>query len=134
VAETELVTDLGWAVTPHGLTDLLTGLRDTYPNLPPLAITENGAAFTDPVVEGRVRDERRIRYLAAHLSAMETAIDKGVDLYGYFVWSTFDNLEWHDGYGPRFGIVHVDYETMARTPKDSAHWLRDVMDRSRDRP
>ena len=62
---------------------------------------------------------------------METAIDKGVDVCGYFVWSAFDNFEWHEGYGPRFGVVHVDYDTMVRTAKDSALWLRDVMTRAR---
>ena len=133
VADTDLVTDLGWPVTPHGLVDLLVHLRDTYPSLPPLAITENGAAFDDPLVEGHIQDDRRIRYLAAHLDAMEQAMAKGVDLFGYFVWSAFDNFEWHDGYGPRFGIVHVDYDTMVRTPRASALWLRDLMLRARER-
>ena len=133
VAETSLVTDLDWPVTPQGLSDLLVWMRDTYPNLPPLAITENGAAFDDPVIEGRVQDDRRIAYLDAHLTSLEAAVDKGVDVWGYFVWSAFDNLEWHDGYGPRFGVIHVDYDTMERTPKDSALWLRDVMQRTRDR-
>jgi beta-glucosidase len=54
-------------------------------------------------------------------------------VFGYFVWSAFDNMEWHDGYGPRFGVIHVDYDTMERLPKDSALWLRDVMGRTRDR-
>ena len=130
-ARTDLVTDLSWPVTPDGLADLLRHLRDTYPGLPPLAVTENGAAFTDPLIDGRVADDRRITYLAGHLEALESAMDDGVDVLGYFVWSAFDNLEWHDGYRPRFGVVHVDYETMVRTPKDSALWLREVIDTSR---
>jgi beta-glucosidase len=133
VADTELVTDLGWPVTPDGLADLLLHLRDTYPNLPPVAITENGAAFDDPVIDGQVEDARRIRYLAAHLEAMEQAMAKGVDIFGYFVWSAFDNFEWHEGYAARFGVVHVDYDTMVRTPKASALWLRDLMLRARER-
>jgi beta-glucosidase len=133
VADTDLVTDLGWPVTPHGLTDLLVHLRDTYPNLPPLAITENGAAFDDPIVDGHIQDDRRIRYLAAHLDSLEQAIAKGVDVFGYFVWSAFDNFEWHDGYTARFGVIHVDYDTMVRTPRASALWLRDLVRRTRDR-
>ena len=133
VADTQLVTDLRWPVTPQGLTDLLTWMRDTYSALPPIAITENGAAFDDPVIEGAVADDRRITYLSEHLAAVEAAVEKGVDVFGYFVWSAFDNFEWHDGYRPRFGVVHVDYDTMVRTPKDSALWLRDVMARARDR-
>ena len=133
VADTELVTDLRWPVTPDGLVDLLTWMRATYPQLPPVAITENGAAFDDPLIDGRVADDRRIAYLAAHLEALERAVRDGIDVFGYFVWSAFDNFEWHDGYWPRFGIVHVDYDTMVRTPKDSALWLREVMARSSEK-
>jgi beta-glucosidase len=133
-ARTDLVTDLGWPVTPSGLADLLRHLRDTYPGLPRLAVTENGAAFTDPLVDGRVADDRRITYLAEHLEALASAMADGVDVFAYFVWSAFDNMEWHDGYGPRFGVIHVDYETMVRTPKDSALWLREVIDASRPPP
>ena len=91
-------------MTPNGLADLLRRLRDTYPGLPPVAVTENGAAFTDALIDGRVADDRRITYLAEHLEAVGSAMDNGVDVFGYFVWSAFDNLEWHDGYGPRFGV------------------------------
>ena len=94
-------------------------LRDTYPG-PRLAVTENGAAFTDLADRRRVADDRRITYLTEHLKAPAPAMADGVDVFAYFVWSAFDNMEWHDGYGPRFGVIHVDYDTMARTPKDSA--------------
>jgi beta-glucosidase len=127
VADTPLVTDLGWPVTPYGLTDLLVRLRDEYPNLPPLYITENGAAFNDPLVDGRIDDKRRIEYYTAHIEAVSNAIDRGVDVRGFFAWSAFDNFEWHSGYGMRFGIVHVDYETLVRTPRASAHWFQNLI-------
>jgi beta-glucosidase len=134
VQDTPMVTDLGWPVTPYGLVDLLVHLSDTYADLPPLAVTENGAAFDDPVVVGAVHDDRRIEYLAAHLDSVARAIAKGVDVFGYFVWSAFDNFEWHDGYAARFGVVHVDYTTLERIPCDSAFWLRDMIRRSREQP
>jgi beta-glucosidase len=124
-------TDLGWPITPEGLTETLTQIHSDYPDHPPLVLTENGAAYDDPVVDGRVADDRRISYLAAHLHALEDAIAKGVDVRGYMVWSAFDNLEWHNGYAMRFGLVHVDLATQARTPRASAWWLRDVIEAHR---
>jgi beta-glucosidase len=82
------------------------------------------------VEEGAVHDDRRNAYLDAHLRAARAAIDAGVDLRGYFQWSLLDNFEWSHGYGMRFGMVHVDYETLVRTPKDSALWYRDVIARN----
>jgi beta-glucosidase len=123
-------TDMGWPVTPDGLRGLLVELRDAYPELPPLYITENGAAFDDPMVDGVIHDERRIAYLDGHLRALKDAIDQGVDVRGYFQWSLLDNFEWQHGYAMRFGVVHVDYETLARTPRDSAWWYRDVVARN----
>ncbi|MFI0190730.1 GH1 family beta-glucosidase [Streptomyces sp. NPDC017082] len=116
------VTDSGWPVVPEGLTDLLTGFRDRYGDrLPPVVITENGCAY-----EG-VDDPERIAYLDAHLRALHTALTAGVDVRGYFVWSLLDNFEWAEGYTRRFGLVHVDYATLRRTPKSSYHWFRDVL-------
>ncbi|HSE72602.1 MAG TPA: family 1 glycosylhydrolase, partial [Nocardioidaceae bacterium] len=90
-------------------------------------ITENGAAYDgDPDAEGRVDDEERIAYIDGHLRALKEAMDAGVDVGGYFVWSLLDNFEWAYGYAKRFGIVHVDYETFVRTPKKSAHWFASV--------
>jgi beta-glucosidase len=120
-------TDMGWPITPEGFTELLVGLRDEYPNLPPVYITENGCAYDDPVIDGRCADRRRIDYLDLHLRAVKDAIDAGVDVRGYFQWSLLDNFEWAYGYDKRFGIVHVDFETLERTPKDSAHWYREVI-------
>ncbi len=123
-------TDMGWPVTPDGLRDLLVTLAATYPDLPPIHVTENGVAYDDPVVEGAIHDQRRIEYLEAHLAALQEAIAEGVDVRAYFQWSLLDNFEWSHGYRMRFGLVHVDYETQARTPRDSAFWYRDVIARN----
>ncbi|HEX6194375.1 MAG TPA: GH1 family beta-glucosidase [Jiangellaceae bacterium] len=115
------VTDQGWEINPAGLTELLIWIGKNYPDVP-LYVTENGAAFDAPVVDGRVDDTDRIAYLAGHVSAVHDAITAGVDVRGYFAWSLLDNFEWAWGYGQRFGIVHVDFETQQRIPKASAHW------------
>ncbi|RFA15285.1 beta-glucosidase [Subtercola boreus] len=114
-------TEMGWNIDPSGLLDLLTSLRDEFPDQA-LMITENGAAFADTVTDGAVHDDLRIDYLRRHITAAHRAIDAGVDLRGYFVWSLMDNFEWSLGYSRRFGIVRVDYDTLERLPKDSAHW------------
>src|SRR5699024_10420022 len=96
--------------------------------LPPVVITENGAAINDgPGPDGAVHDERRIDYTAEHLAALGDAIDAGVAVRGYFHWSLMDNFEWAVGYTQRFGLVHIDYATQKRTPKDSFAWYRDVI-------
>jgi beta-glucosidase len=121
---------MGWPVTPDGLRDLLVRLKAAYPDLPPIHITENGVAYDDAVVDGAVHDVRRIAYLDSHLRALHAAIAAGVDVRAYFQWSLLDNFEWSHGYRMRFGLVHVDYDTQARTPRDSAFWYRDVMARN----
>ncbi len=98
--------------------------------MPPIYITENGCAYDDPVVDGRCADPRRIEYLDLHLRAVKDAIDEGVDVRGYYQWSLMDNFEWALGYDKRFGLVHVDFDTLERTPKDSAHWYREVIKRN----
>lgn len=117
------VTDMNWEVYPAGLTELLVRLHQDYA-LPPIYITENGAAFKDAIVDGVVADPMRIDYLRDHMKATLNARDQGVDVRGYFVWSLLDNFEWASGYAKRFGIVHVDYETQKRTLKASAHWYQ----------
>ncbi len=127
-------TETGWEVFPQGLTDLLLWFKQTYGDLP-LYITENGAAFFDPPTadvdpdtgERRVRDPLRTDYLRKHLGAIHDAIRQGVDIRGYMLWSLMDNLEWSLGYSKRFGMVHVNYETLERTPKDSARWYSKVI-------
>ena len=120
------VTAMGWPIDPTGLYDTLTRLANDSPGLP-LYITENGAAFEDKVVDGAVHDTERIAYLDSHLRAAHAAIEAGVPLKGYFAWSFMDNFEWALGYGKRFGIVHVDYESQTRTVKDSGWWYSRVM-------
>ena len=123
----EAPTSNGWAVEPAGLYESLVRLQADY-DPPPVYVHESGGAFPDEVTpDGRVHDAERRAYLDAHLRACHDALAAGVDLRGYFVWSLLDNFEWAEGYTQRFGIVHVDFATQARVPKDSALWYRDVV-------
>ncbi|KQY86788.1 MULTISPECIES: GH1 family beta-glucosidase [Roseateles] len=122
------VSDMGWEIYPQGLTDLLVLLHRDYPDLPPVYVTENGGAFKDDAVaNGRVQDDDRTAYLRDHIAAVANAMQQGVPMAGYMVWSLMDNFEWASGYLKRFGIVHVDYATQARTPKASAEWYRQFL-------
>jgi beta-glucosidase len=119
------LTDMGWEVYPAGLAEVLTRLHREY-GVESLYVTENGAAFSDVRThDGRIHDVERIDYLRSYLNAVAGAIADGVPVRGYFVWSLLDNFEWALGYAKRFGIVHVDFPTLQRTPKDSFHWLRE---------
>jgi beta-glucosidase len=123
-------TAMGWPVEPDGLTELLVRLHEEYTQ-GPIYITENGCAVYDYVdPEGGVDDEERIAFLDAHFRAAHAAIEQGVDLRGYMVWSLLDNFEWAEGYSKRFGIVFVDYGTQRRIPKMSAHWYKEVIERN----
>jgi len=126
------LTDMGWEIYPPGLTELLLRLHRDW-RLPPLYVKENGAAFRDELVDGRVHDHERVAYLAAHIAAVGDALAQGVPMAGYMVWSLLDNFEWASGYAKRFGLVHVDYATQRRTMKDSALWYRDFLQRQRAR-
>ena len=117
------LTDMGWEIYPQGLSGLLKWLNAQY-RLPPIWITENGAAFPDVKSGDAVQDPARVAYLRDHIAAVADAMDADVAVAGYMVWSLMDNFEWASGYAKRFGIVHVDYETLQRTPKESAHWVR----------
>jgi beta-glucosidase len=120
-------TKTGWEVYPAGLTEALLWARRRYGDIV-FYISENGAAFGDPDAAGDlVPDAARVRYLRDHLLAARRAIQAGVDLRGYFVWSLLDNFEWSHGYSKRFGIVHVDYRTQKRTPKASARFYAEVI-------
>jgi beta-glucosidase len=112
------VTDFGWPVVPEGLGQILTRLHQDY--RVPLYVTESGCAYAESP-----DDQRRIDYLADHIGAVEAVRAEGVDVRGYFVWSILDNFEWAEGFSKRFGLVHVDFDTLARTPKASYAWLRD---------
>ncbi len=125
------LTDMGWNIDPSGLQELLERSHREFGI--PLVVTENGAAYPDRVEGGAVHDPKRIDYLHRHIAAARRAMDDGVDLRGYFVWSFLDNFEWAYGYAKRFGIVHVDYGTQARTPKDSARWFAELV-RTRELP
>ncbi|HSE08104.1 MAG TPA: GH1 family beta-glucosidase [Nocardioidaceae bacterium] len=127
------VTDFGWPVVPDGLRDLLVMMHQEYDGLlPPVFVTENGCAYNDePDGTGRVADQRRIDYLDGHLRAVGQAIEAGVDVRGYFTWSLIDNFEWAQGYTKRFGLVHVDYDSQRRTPKDSYRWFARMITENR---
>jgi beta-glucosidase len=123
-------TQMGWHVAADGLRDTLLDLNRTYAP-PAIVITENGAAYPDMVDrDGRVRDADRLDYLARHVAAAAEALEAGVPLTGYHVWSLLDNFEWSLGYSRRFGLVHVDFGTQRRTPKDSARWYRQLSART----
>lgn len=122
-------TGMDWGIEPRGLEDHLVALSEEYPHLP-IMVMENGAAFPDEVVElngvRTVIDVDRTAYLVSHATATHRALSRGAKIAGYLVWSLLDNFEWAAGYGPRFGIIHVDYDTLERTPKLSASWLREL--------
>jgi beta-glucosidase len=120
------VSDMGWENYPQGLTELLCLINKDY-SLPPIYITENGFAGADTVVNGRVIDTPRIDYMRSHLQALQAALAAGVDIRGFFYWSLMDNYEWDSGYSKRFGLMHVDYASQTRTPKDSARWYTQLI-------
>jgi beta-glucosidase len=123
-------TAMGWPVDPEGLMEILARIRGEYAEVP-IFVTENGRAVHDYVdPEGEVNDEERVRYLEAHFRAAHAALERGVDLRGYMVWSLLDNFEWAEGYSKRFGLVFVDYGTQRRVPKQSARWYAGVISRN----
>ena len=123
-----IYTETGWELHPQGLTDTLVWMHERYGGLP-LYVTENGAAFYDPpsAVNGRIDDPLRVHYLQTHLQAVRDAIEQGADVRGYCAWSLLDNLEWAHGYSKRFGLIHVDFQTLQRTPKASAAYYAKVI-------
>ena len=123
-------TAMGWTVEPSSLTALLLRLKRDYGDMP-LMITENGASYDDPELDGQavIEDPQRVAFLRGHVEAVERAVEAGVDVRGYYVWSLLDNFEWEHGYDRRFGIVAVNFENLKRTPKRSALWYRDLIAR-----
>lgn len=123
-------TEMGWEVCAPALRRLLHRIHRDY-RLPPIYITENGAAFKDDVsADGKIHDERRLDYLKNHFIQTRLAMQDGVDVRGYFVWSLLDNFEWGHGYTKRFGIIRVDYETQKRAIKASGEWYAEVIRRN----
>jgi beta-glucosidase len=125
-----IYTETGWELHPQSLTDTLVWMHEHYGGLP-LYVTENGAAFYDPpsAIDGRIDDPLRVHYLRTHLQAVRQAIEQGADVRGYCAWSLLDNLEWAHGYSKRFGLIHVDFESLKRTPKASAKYYAEVIAR-----
>ncbi|GAA3706237.1 hypothetical protein GCM10022224_084660 [Nonomuraea antimicrobica] len=123
------VTAMGWPIVPGGLSLLLRRLSHDHPDLD-LMITENGADFVDVVTGDDIHDVERISFIEEHLRALRAAVEEGARVRGYLVWTLLDNLEWSDGYRRKFGLVHVDFATQRRRPKDSALWYRDVIRRN----
>ncbi|MFC9383742.1 GH1 family beta-glucosidase [Streptomyces sp. NPDC057020] len=124
------LTDFGWPVVQDVMRELIGTLRERYGDrLPPLCVTENGCSYDDgpDPGTGRVDDARRIAYHDGHVRALHAAMAEGADVRGYFIWSILDNFEWAEGYRQRFGLVHVDHETLVRTPKESFTWYRDLI-------
>ncbi len=120
-------TQMGWGNYPDGLFTVLTTLKERYEN-PPIIVTENGCATEDiPDADGYVQDGERIHYLRGHFLAAHRAIQAGVNLQGYMIWSLMDNLEWAEGFVPHFGLIRVDYQTQKRYPKQSFYWYQDVI-------
>ncbi|RUS60483.1 beta-glucosidase [Pseudorhodobacter sp. E13] len=122
-------TEMGWEIYPEGLGFFLRRTARDYSGDLPIYITENGMAGADRLVAGRVEDAARIDYLAQHLRAVQSAAADGVPVQGYFTWSLLDNYEWALGYEKRFGLIHVDFETLQRTPKASYHALSRALSR-----
>lgn len=126
IDESWSLTDMQWAVVPWGCRKLLNWIDERYDS-PEIFITENGCAYDDVLIDGIVDDQRRIDYLDSYLTACSSAINDGVNLQGYFVWSLLDNFEWALGYEKRFGVHYVNFETGERTPKQSAKWISVLM-------
>jgi beta-glucosidase len=122
-------TDFGWPVVPDALREWLITFRARFrAALPPIVVTESGASYgMGPDADGVVDDQPRIDYLEAHLRAVAEAVQRGVDVRGYYVWSLLDNFEWAEGFRQRFGLVHVDFDTLVRTPKRSYDWYADLI-------
>lgn len=125
-------TDIGWEICPQALTTLLCDLHQRYP-LPPVYITENGAAMADQLINGEVADDDRTAYYEQHMLAVHNAIENGVSIHGYFAWSLMDNFEWAEGYSKRFGLVYVDYATQQRIFKHSALAYRQLLQQRKEK-
>ena len=121
------VSEMGWEIAPDAFRQVMIEAKERYSGDLPIYVLENGAAFPDAIdPDGRIRDEQRIAYLRSHLGAVLDAITAGVPVRGYFVWSLLDNFEWAFGYSRRFGLVHVDFATLERRPKDSFHFYSEL--------
>jgi beta-glucosidase len=123
---TDKLTAMNWEVHPPAMYHILKKLHD-YGSGIPLVVTENGIALNDQVEQGAVHDPERIAYYVSHLEQVKKAMGEGVDVKGYFAWSLMDNFEWAEGYYPRFGLVHIDFETKQRMIKQSGKWFQQFL-------
>jgi beta-glucosidase len=119
-------TEMGWEVYPASIYEMIKKFS-AYAHIKKLIITENGAAFKDRLVDGKIDDQQRITYLHDYLEQVLKAKNEGYNVKGYFVWTLTDNFEWAEGYHPRFGLVHIDFDTLKRTVKNSGYWYRDLL-------
>ncbi|RXA59084.1 6-phospho-beta-galactosidase [Enterococcus casseliflavus] len=117
-------TDWDWLIYPEGIFDLLKRIKNEYPNYHKIYITENGIAYKDEFQEGIIMDTKRIDYLRVHFNALAKAIEQGVNVKGYFIWSLMDVFSWGNGYNKRYGLFYVDFQTQKRYPKASAYWWK----------
>ncbi len=123
-ADSEL-TEMGWEVAPEGMYKIIKQFAK-YP-VKEIIVTENGAAFHDQLITGRVHDQQRIDFYKRYLQSILRAKNEGANVKGYFAWTFIDNFEWSEGYRPRFGLVYNDFKTQERTVKDSGYWFRDFL-------
>jgi beta-glucosidase len=119
-------TDMNWEVYPESIYEMLIQFGK-YKNFKEIFVTENGAAFPDVLVNGKIHDIKRINYLEQYLKQVLRAKHEGINVSGYFVWSITDNFEWAEGYRPRFGLVYIDFETQERIIKDSGYWYSRII-------
>jgi beta-glucosidase len=112
---------MGWEVYPESIYEMIKKFN-AYENIKKIYITENGASFADHLIDGKVDDVQRTTYIQNNLKQVLRARNEGLNVEGYFVWTLTDNFEWSEGYHPRFGLIHVDFETQQRTIKSSGHW------------
>jgi beta-glucosidase len=113
---------MGWPIDPQGIISCMEMIQERVPGLP-VYVTENGAAYDDFFVDGEVHDEQRRAYIEAHIDACRRALEQGIPLKGYFIWTLTDNFEWSWGYQRKFGLIRVDHRDQKRIVKDSGKWL-----------
>lgn len=122
-------TEMNWEVFPESIHEMLIKFSK-YKSFKEIIVTENGAAFPDQLVDGKIHDVKRINYLDNHINQVLRAKKDGINVTGYFVWSFTDNFEWAEGYKPRFGLVYMDFATQDRIIKDSGHWFSELIQKT----
>ena len=126
-------TLMNWEVYPQSIYHILKKFNN-YKNIPQIIVTENGAAFEDQITDGKIHDEKRIKYLHDHIFQVLRAKKEGVKVNGYFVWTLMDNFEWAEGFYPRFGLIYVNFSTNQRIIKSSGYWYRDFLQKIKSTP